>query len=166
MRQLAILVVLISTLFVTLVSSNNDELADISPESHHTKLFREIFTQLTKTHYTSQEINDEFSNSLLNAYIERLDSPKRFFLATDIAEFQKWQHKLDDLAKRGDVTVGFYIFNRLRERAIQRLENNIELLENQKHDFDFTINEYVLLDPDDRDWLKTLNKRMISGEKQ
>ena len=154
MRQLAILVVLISTLFVTLVSSNNDELADISPESHHTKLFREIFTQLAKTHYTSQEINDEFSNSLLNAYIERLDSPKRFFLATDIAEFQKWQYKLDDLAKRGDVTVGFYIFNRLRERAIQRLENNIELLENQKHDFDFTINEYVLLDPDDRDWFK------------
>lgn len=154
MRQLAILVVLISTLFVTLVSSNNDELVAITPESHHTKLFREIYTQLAKTHYTSQEINDEFSNSLLNTYIERLDSPKRFFIATDIAEFKKWQYKLDDHAKRGDVTVGFYIFNRLRERAIQRLEKNIELLENKKHNFDFTINEDILLDADDRDWFK------------
>lgn len=154
MRQLAILVVLISTLFVTLVSSNNDDLADISPESHHSKLFREIYTQLAKTHYTSQEINDEFSNSLLNTYIERLDSPKRFFIATDIAEFKKWQYKLDDHAKRGDVTVGFYIFNRLRERAIQRLEKNIELLENQKHDFDFSKNEHILLDAEDRDWFK------------
>ncbi|MGB2242451.1 MAG: carboxy terminal-processing peptidase [Porticoccaceae bacterium] len=154
MRQLAILVVLISTLFVTLVSSNSDELAEISPESHHTKLFREIFTQLAKTHYTSQEIDDEFSHSLLKAYLERLDSPKRFFLAEDIAEFQKWQNKLDDLAKRGDVSAGFFIFNRLRLRATQRLQDNIDFLDNKQRKFDFTIDEQILLDADDRQWFK------------
>lgn len=154
MRQLAVLTIFISTLFVTLVSSNSDELVEITPESHHSTLFREIFTQLAKTHYTQQEINDEFSASFLNTYIEQLDSPKRFFLASDIAEFQKWQHKLDDLARRGDVTAGFYIFNRLRDRAIQRLQTNIAVLENPQHSFDFTLDEDIMLDADDRDWFK------------
>ena len=154
MRQLAVLTIFISTLFVTLVSSNSDELVEITPESHHSTLFREIFTQLAKTHYTQQDINDEFSASFLNTYIEQLDSPKRFFLASDIAEFQKWQHKLDDLARRGDVTAGFYIFNRLRDRAIQRLQTNIAVLENPQHSFDFTLDEDIMLDADDRDWFK------------
>ena len=154
MRQLAVLTIFISTLFVTLVSSNSDELVEITPESHHSTLFREIFTQLAKTHYTQQEINDEFSASFLNTYTEQLDSPKRFFLATDIAEFQKWQHKLDDLARRGDVTAGFYIFNRLRDRAIQRLQKNIAVLENPQHSFDFTLDEDIMLDADDRDWFR------------
>ena len=154
MRQLAVLTIFISTLFVTLASSNSDELVEIAPESHHSTLFREIFTQLAKTHYTQQEINDEFSASFLNTYIEQLDSPKRFFLATDIAEFQKWQHKLDDLARRGDVTAGFNIFNRLRDRAIQRLQTNIAVLENPQHSFDFTLDEDIMLDADDRNWFK------------
>lgn len=154
MRQLAILTVFISALFATLVSSNSDELTEILPETHHSKLFREIFTQLAKTHYITQEINDEFSQTFLNTYIEQLDSPKRFFLASDIAEFDKWQHKLDDLAKRGDVTAGFYIFNRLRQRATQQLQHNIALLENPEHSFDFSLNEQILLDADDRDWFK------------
>ena len=154
MRQLAILTVFISALFATLVLSNNDEITEILPESHHSKLFREIYTQLEKTHYTTQEINDEFSQSLLNTYIEQLDSPKRFFLAADIKEFEKWQHKLDDLARRGDVTAGFYIFNRLRQRATEQLQHNIALLENPEHSFDFSLNEQILLDADDRDWFK------------
>ena len=154
MRQLTLLTVFISALFVTLVSSNAQELSDITPESQHTKLFREIVTQLATTHYSSQSIDDQLSQNYLNTYIDRLDSPKRFFLVSDITEFQKWQYKLDDLAKRGDVTAGFYIFNRLRERATQRLQNNIELLENKKHQFDFTLNEEILLDADDREWFK------------
>jgi carboxyl-terminal processing protease len=158
MRQLAVLTIFISTLFVTLVSSNSDELVEITPESHHPKLFREIYTQLARTHYSSQDVNDEFSQLYLNAYIERLDSPKRFFLAEDIAEFQKWQNKLDDLAKRGDVSAGFFIFNRLRLRATQRLQANIDFLENKQRKFDFTIDEQILLDSDDRQWFQDMQQ--------
>jgi carboxyl-terminal processing protease len=158
MRPLTILTVIISALFVTLVSSNTDKLTEIAPESHHPKLFREIYTQLAKIHYASQDINDEFSQSYLSTYIDRLDSPKRFFLAADIAEFQKWQYKLDDLARRGDVTAGFYIFNRLRLRATERLQNNIKLLETKQHKFDFTINEKILLDADDREWFSDMEQ--------
>ena len=152
MRQLTILTVFISTLFVTFVSSNTEDLTDILPESHHSKLFREIYTQLATSHYSTVALNDQLSEAYLTAYIDRLDSPKRFFMASDIAEFKKWQYKLDDLAKRGDLSAGFEIFNLLRERATDRLRHNIELLENKQHKFDFTLDEHIFLDADDRDW--------------
>lgn len=154
MRQLTLLTVLISALLVTFTISDAQELSDIKPESHHTKLFREIVTKLATTHYSSQPINDQLSQNYLNTYIDRLDSPKRFFLASDIDEFQKWQYKLDDLAKRGDVTAGFYIFNRLRERASDQLQRNIEQLESKHYKFDFTLDESLLIDADQRDWFK------------
>jgi len=152
MRKLATLFIFVSTLFAAFVSSNTDELADIVPEAHHSTLFREILTQLAKMHYSTIAIDDELSKAYLEAYIDRLDSPKRFFLASDIKEFEKWQYKLDDLAKRGDLSAGFHIYNRLRQRANQRLTHNIALLENKQHQFDFTLNEDILLDADDRQW--------------
>ena len=152
MRQLAALTILVSTLFVTLVSSNTEELVVLAPESHHPKLFREILTELATTHYSTQIIDDQLSQKLLNTYIDRLDSPKRFFLAADIEEFKQWQYKLDDLAKRGDVSAAFFIFNRLRERAIDQLTRNIAFLENNKKQFDFTLNETILIDSKQRSW--------------
>ena len=152
MRQLVALTILVSTLFVTLVSSNTEELAAITPESHHPKLFREILTELATTHYSTQIIDDQLSKKLLDTYLDRLDSPKRFFLAADIEEFQQWQYKLDDLAKRGDVSAGFFIFNRLRERAVDQLTRNIEFLESNKKQFDFTLNESILIDSEQRSW--------------
>jgi len=181
MRQLTILTIFISALSVTFVSSNAEELTPIVAETSHTKLYREIFTQLATTHYSSQLIDDQLSQTYLNTYIDRLDASKRFFLATDIDEFQQWLYKLDDLAKRGDVSAGFYIFNRLRERATQRLQSSIKLLQNKQHKFDFTIDESILLEPDEREWFKNVKEAddfwrkamkdsmirlMLSGKKQ
>lgn len=152
MRQLTALTILVSTLFVTLVSSNTEELTALAPESQHPKLFREILTELATTHYSNQTIDDQLSQKLLDTYLDRLDSPKRFFLAADIEEFQQWQYKLDDFAKRGDVSAAFFIFNRLRERAVDQLTRNIAFLESNKKQFDFTLNETILIDSEQRSW--------------
>ena len=152
MRQLTALTILVSTLFVTLVSSNTGELTALAPESQHPKLFREILTELATTHYSNQTIDDQLSQKLLDTYLDRLDSPKRFFLAADIEEFQQWQYKLDDFAKRGDVSAAFFIFNRLRERAVDQLTRNIAFLESNKKQFDFTLNETILIDSEQRSW--------------
>ena len=182
MRQLATLtvfVILTATLAVS--SSGVESLASIKPETQQTKLYREIFNRLASKHYLTQSIDNQLSEDYLDAYIERLDPLKRFFLASDIAEFHKWQHRLDDLARRGDVEAGFYIFNRLRERATERLKSNIALLQDKEYKFDFTIEESIVLEPDNRHWflsnseakvfwIKTLKDSMIrlilSGKEQ
>lgn len=132
------------------------QLQPLTPESEHPKLYREVFDRLATEHYRSKNINDDLSKEYLSSYIERLDPAKRYFLASDIKEFSQWQTKLDDLARRGDVTVGFYIFNRLRERAVSRLQSNIAILEDNEFSFDFSTNKTIILDSDQRDWFDSI----------
>ncbi|MGB1911960.1 MAG: carboxy terminal-processing peptidase [Porticoccaceae bacterium] len=152
-RIIFLLAISVFTTSVAFSNSESNELAAIEPEAKQTKLFREIVTELASTHYATLEINNVLSEQYLNNYIDRLDSSKRFFLASDIEEFQQWQHKLDDLAKRGDITVGFYIYNRLRDRATTRLQNSIDLLKSKSFKFDFSLDESIILDAENRLWL-------------
>ena len=130
-------------------------LAPIEKQSEQTALYREIFDRLATRHYRGQVIDDNLSKRYLEHYIDQLDSTKSYFLQSDIDEFNQWQTRLDDLAKRGDVSPGFIMFNRLRERAVARLKSNIALLENPEHTFDYSLDESIVLDGDKRDWLTT-----------
>ena len=98
------------------VASNSPE-SPIERQSEQTALYREIFDRLATRHYRGQTIDDALSKRYLSEYLDQLDPLKGYFLQSDIDEFNQWQTKLDDLAKRGDVKPGFFIFNRLRERA-------------------------------------------------
>ncbi|MDA9918671.1 carboxy terminal-processing peptidase [Porticoccaceae bacterium] len=149
---------LISTLSVTTVFAItvDDAVVPIEKKLQQTALYREIFDRLATRHYRGQVIDDDLSARYLDHYIDQLDPTKSFFLQSDIDEFNQWRTKLDDLAKRGDVSPGFVMFNRLRERATARLKANIALLQNTDHSFDFTLDESIILDGDKRDWLKTM----------
>ncbi|MDA8786445.1 carboxy terminal-processing peptidase [Porticoccaceae bacterium] len=127
----------------------------IEKQSEQTALYREIFDRLATRHYRGQVIDDDLSRRYLEHYIDQLDSTKSYFLQSDIDEFNQWQTRLDDLAKRGDVSPGFIMFNRLRERATVRLRANIALLENPDYKFDYSLDESIILDGDKRDWLGT-----------
>ena len=151
-RIFFLLVISVVTASVAFSNSQQKELLPIEPEANQTILFREIVTELASTHYATVEINNELSEDYLNNYIDRLDSSKRFFMASDIKEFQKWRHKLDDLAKRGDISAGFYIYNRLRDRATTRLQASIDLLKSKQFKFDFERDEFIALDADQRQW--------------
>ena len=152
-RLIYLFIVTLVTATVALSNSSSKELAPIEPEAKQTKLFREIVSELAATHYSSLSIDNNLSEAYLSNYVEQLDSSKRFFLASDINEFQKWKHKLDDLAKRGDITAGFFIYNRLRDRAVSRLPSSIDLLNDQTYKFNFNLEETILLEADKRDWL-------------
>ncbi len=153
----AITALLISIAFSTAVFATTVEstVVPIEKKSEQTALYREIFDRLATRHYRGQVIDNDLSKRYLEHYIDQLDSTKSYFLQSDIEEFNQWQDRLDDLAKRGDVSPGFIMFNRLRERATARLQSNIALLENPDYKFDYSLDETIVLDGDKRDWLAT-----------
>ena len=153
----AITALLTGIVFSTSVLATTPDagLIPIEKQSEQTALYREIFDRLATRHYRGQVIDDQLSKRYLEHYIDQLDSTKSYFLKSDIDEFNQWQTRLDDLAKRGDVSPGFIMFNRLRERATARLRSNIALLENPQHKFDYSHDESIILDGDIRDWLVT-----------
>ena len=156
MRTFLSLLLLTFTVSVSGAVDKEFELKPLVPESEHTDLYIEVLERLATQHYRTKKIDDDLSSEYLSSYIERLDPVKRYFLASDIKEFNQWQTKLDDFARRGDVRVGFYIFNRLRERAVSRLQSNIALLEDSEFNFDFSSDETIMLDPDERDWFDSI----------
>ena len=130
----------------------------IKKESQQTALFREILDRLATRHYHGQKINDDLSRRYLETYVEMLDPLKSYFLQSDIDEFNQWQNRLDDLARRGDVNPGFIMFNRLRSHSIKQLQHNIDLLESD-YTFDFTLDESIVLDGEERNWHQNAEQR-------
>ncbi|UWX54556.1 PDZ domain-containing protein [Maribacter litopenaei] len=122
------------------------------------KLLLDLITYvLEKGHYEPKDINDDFSVSVFEDFIDVLDPTKRYFLASDIADFEQYKFQIDDQIKNTDIS----FFNLVYERLIQRMGDakNIykEVLEKP---FDYTENESISIKYDeepfasDRDELK------------
>lgn len=142
------------------------KLVPIEKQAEQTALYREIFDRLATRHYRGQRIDDQLSKRYLEQYLDQLDPLKSYFLQSDINEFNQWQTKLDDLAKRGDVKPGFVIFNRLRERATTQLAWNIALLQDTERFFDYAGDDSLVLDADKRDWLSSTAEAEIFWQKR
>ena len=125
--------------------------ASIIFSSKHAETTAGIITRLTTQHFQKQPIDDLFSQNLLTQYLELLDPTKSYFLQEDINEFQKWRLKLDDLLKAGDISPGFFIYERYQQRASKRLQKNIALLESG-FIFDLSKDESLLVDTETNKW--------------
>ena len=138
-----------------LIAYGNSRADPIKIDDGQSALFREILERLATGHYRSQSIDDALSERFLDEYISILDSGKNYFLQSDIDEFDQWKYVLDDLSKRGDISPGFIIFNRLRDRAKERLQSVLSLLEDSSYKFDLDGSNAIVLDGDEREWFKS-----------
>ncbi|MFL2601922.1 MAG: carboxy terminal-processing peptidase [Flavobacteriaceae bacterium] len=96
-----------------------------------------------KGHYKSVDINDNISEKIYNNYINQIDGQKRFFLQSDLRQFEKYKYKLDDQLKDYDLT----FFNLVFETSIQRIKE-VKSYYNEiiNSKFDFSSNETIDLD--------------------
>ncbi len=120
------------------------------------KVLIELITYvLEKTHFANKEFNDEFSAAVHSKFINDIDPLKRYFLASDIEEFKKYEFQIDDQLKNKDLT----FFDLVNSRLEQRMENakNIykEALETP---FDFDKDETIDVDYDKIDYAKDLDE--------
>ena len=143
---------IIFVVFIALADSRADS---IKIDDGQSALFREILERLATGHYRSQSIDDSLSERYLTEYISILDSGKNYFLQSDIDEFDQWKYVLDDLSKRGDISPGFIMFNRLRDRAIDRLQSVLTLLEDSSYKFVLDGSNSIIIDGDERGWFQS-----------
>ena len=112
--------------------------------SNKDKLLIEIVKYvLEKYHYNSIEINDEFSVKMFDAYIESLDSQKKYFLVSDYNEFKKYRLKLDDQLIKYDLSF-FNLSHEILIKRISEVENFYPSLLDDS--FNFNVQEEINLD--------------------
>ena len=152
--------------FGVLIALADSRADSIKIDDGQSALFREILERLATGHYRSQSIDDSLSERYLTEYIRILDSGKNYFLQSDIDEFDQWKYVLDDLSKRGDISPGFIMFNRLRDRAKDRLQSVLTLLEDSSYKFVLDGSNTITIDGDERGWFQSEPDANLFWEKR
>ena len=141
------------------------------PLASHSKTSISIVNELRNNHYyPRRKIDDSVSAQVFDKYIDRLDSDRAYFLATDVAYLdEKYRFGLDEALKQGDLAPAFDIFNLFQERMIDRLEYVLDFIDHGLDTFDFTADESLEIDrenapwPRDRDEMDSLWRKRVKA---
>ncbi|MBC3419348.1 MULTISPECIES: carboxy terminal-processing peptidase [unclassified Pseudomonas] len=109
---------------------------------------------LKRHHYSKPPLDDARSVIIYDSYIKLLDPSRSYFMASDIAEFDKWKTQFDDFLKSGNLDPGFTIYKRYLDRVKSRLDFALAELNKGVDKIDFTVKEDLLVDRKDAPWLK------------
>ncbi|WP_176464627.1 carboxy terminal-processing peptidase [Pseudomonas fragi] len=110
---------------------------------------------LKRHHYSKPPLDDARSAIIYDSYLKLLDPSRSYFLASDIAEFDKWKFQFDDFLKSGDLNPGFIIYKRYLDRVKSRLDFALAELNKGVASLDFNAKETLEIDRKDAPWLKT-----------
>jgi len=116
-----------------------------------------------KGHYNKIEINDDVSEKIFSSFINQFDSQKRFFLKSDIKNFEKYKFKLDDQIKNYDLTFFNLVYETSKLRFEEIKKYYKEIIANP---FDFNSKETLDLDFEGKDYSKNKNEVKQRWRKQ
>ena len=125
---------------------------EITPSEEYTTITRSVLSQMVRNHYSEVRVNDDFSSTLLDRVIDGLDPSRIYFTQADINEFEQYRTELDDMLRAGDVEAGFLMYNSYQKRVIERLVFSLKRLEEDGSPFDFTLDEYLIVDRSEEPW--------------
>lgn len=121
------------------------------------KLLLDLITYvLERGHYEPKDLNDDFSSNVFDDFIDILDPTKRYFLSSDIREFEKYRFQIDDEIKNTDITFFNIVYQRLMKRMDEAQDLYAEVL---SQPFDYAIEENINIDYKDQEFAS--NKKQL-----
>lgn len=104
---------------------------------------------LSRGHYSPKDINDDFSQQVYKEYLNGIDSRKRYFLKSDLKDFESSKSKIDDEILAHKIDFFNLTYNRLQKRLEDTRGFYEELLEKP---FDFSENEIINTEYDELEY--------------
>lgn len=74
---------------------------------------------LTRSHYVVKELNDDFSELVYDAFIDKLDVSKRYFTQEDLKEFSEYKYQIDNQLLQDDLS----FYNLVYSRYLNKIKN-------------------------------------------
>lgn len=131
--------------------------ADIKPIASQYKA-EELTTRiLSNYHYRKTKLDDSLSVVMFNNFLDGIDHGRLYYLASDIAEFDKYKLSFDDYLIKKELDVPFDIYNVFRKRYKERSEY-IQALLKEKKPFDFSADESINTDREKAPWAKSTDE--------
>ena len=107
---------------------------------------------LDQAHYLDKDINDDFSEKVFDTFLENLDPYKRYFYASDIYEFSKYKHSIDDAFKNPNLDFFDLVHERYSSRMLESEKIFNDILSKP---FDFSKDEVCECDFEVLDYVQT-----------
>ena len=111
-----------------------------------------IVEQFVSMHYSQKPLDDEVSTKIFELFLNRLDPAHYYFLQDDVAEFRKFETRVDDMLRRGNANLALDIFERFKKRLSERLAMMEEFM---GEDFDFSRDANWILERADQPYPET-----------
>lgn len=137
---------------VLAVSSCSFTTKKFDGDSDKDKVLIELITYvIDQGHYDAKAIDDKFSETVFEDFIESLDPMKRHFTAKDIKDFEDYKTEIDDQIREKDISFFNLVYNRYRERLKDTEEFYEAILGD---DFDLNSNETINTNYEELDFVK------------
>jgi len=149
MKHIRFYILLLLSVQLIASDSTKVEFEVLKPEPQHVKVAPLIVKYLTNFHYQKKAIDDSLSAETLDHYLENLDPMRIYFYNSDIESFQKYRYRLDEYLVVGHVEPAYEIFHIYQQRMADRLTY---VFDNLDDPFDFTKDEYLVIDRDQTPW--------------
>ncbi|SDQ06342.1 carboxy terminal-processing peptidase [Flagellimonas zhangzhouensis] len=136
------------------------------------KLLLDLITYvLERGHYEPKDLDDSFSSNVFDDFIDVIDPTKRYFLESDLKDFEKYRFMLDDEIRNTDITFFNVVYDRLMVRMDEAKEIYKEVL---AEPFDYTLDENIDIDYGEQEfasskkelkerWRKQLKYNTLAG---
>jgi carboxyl-terminal processing protease len=110
-------------------SQTADLIPELLQESQHSKSAKRITDHFTRSHYKKIKIDNELSQKIFDRYLGSLDVNKNFFLASDVANFEKSKDSFDDAIRQGQLDIAYEIYMVNLKRRAERFNYALTLLD-------------------------------------
>lgn len=119
------------------------------PSSKDGRVARAVTIMIRNDHISRKPLDDEISERCFKSFLDTLDPGRLYFYQSDVDKLSQAKLNIDDMVQRGDISFAYEVFATYLQRVDERLALAEELL---KQDFDFTLDEEMVKDPDDQSY--------------
>jgi carboxyl-terminal processing protease len=155
--------IILPLLFFVTIFTSYQTVANEEPDPKDKVLLTILKYVLTQGHYEPKQIDDTFSENVFNAFIDNLDASKRYFLQSDINEFNAYKFEIDDQINNEDLSFFYLVYDRLMLRTNESQQYYKEIL---KSEFDFTKNDTLNAETDHLPYANSKEELIQNWHKQ
>ncbi len=121
----------------------------LSPTPQQRALAPRVASILEQNHFRHIPIDERLSPQVMERFLTALDPQRSYFLAGDIAGFDRWRQKFGDMIHIGQLDPAYQMFYTFQQRNRERMEYALKLLDTEP---DFTRDESFGFDREHASW--------------
>ncbi|HEY6452914.1 MAG TPA: carboxy terminal-processing peptidase [Steroidobacteraceae bacterium] len=121
----------------------------VAPTAQERALAPRVASILEQNHYRHIPIDERLSPQIMDRYLTALDGQHSYFLAADIANFDRWRLKFGDMIHTGEIDPAYLMFYVFQQRNRERMQYALTLLDTEP---DWTVDESFDFDRDHASW--------------